>query len=79
LQGIVGGTDQPATDLKLPPVYGVNIGNPQDYAYSFPKMERPSQELLTGAFDVRGVEGDVFERRRRQYVPVTSSFRTGWA
>ena len=78
LQGIVSGTDQPATDLNLPSVYGVNLGNPQDYAYSLPKMERPGRELLTSAFDLRGVAPDVFERRRQQYVPVAANFRTSW-
>lgn len=78
LRGIVGGTAQPKSDLSLDPVYGVNLGNPQDFAYSLPKMERPSRELLTSAFDLRGVAPDVFERRRREYVPATSDFRTAW-
>lgn len=69
LAKIIGGTATPQWNLGLDPVYGQNIGNPQDYAYTWGGMEGPTRSLLTSAFGLRGVNPEVFNARRQAYTP----------
>jgi len=79
LAEIVSGQSKPAWDLNLDSVYGQNLGNPQDYAYSWGQMEGPARSLLTSGFDLRGVPQDVFNARRMAATPrALAGLRVGW-
>ena len=73
IRDVVGGGAQPVADLKLAPVYGQNIGNPQDYAASYDRYDAPTQDLIHGLFNLRGVTPEVFDKRRVAYKPVALS------
>lgn len=76
LGNIAAGHANPVTDLNLPPVYGVKLGNPQDYAATYDSWDEPTKKILVSAFAAAlGMDPDSartwFETRLRRYQPST--------
>jgi hypothetical protein len=65
-----GGTNY---DFNLDKFFDVELGRPQDYAYTYSGLSNPSQKILDDAFNnpAAGITPDTGQRIRDYFTPET--------